>query len=180
MLFYFMLDCDDGYDVSDFYGIDFWCGDYGDFVEVICIVRDCGICVIVDFVINYILDWYFWFFVVKCSVFFLYCDYYVWWDDVLLKGQQNVVFFGQVDGIWMKDEVLGQWYQYSFYEYQFDFNIVNFVVWDEIVKVIGFWLQLGVLGFWVDVVLFFFEVFCGVEIFDFYEFLCDIWWFFQW
>ena len=174
MPFYPTPDRDDGYDVSDFYGIDPRRGDHGDFVEVIRTARDRGIRVIVDLVINHTSDRHPWFLAAKRSVSSPYRDYYVWRDDAPPKGQQNAVFPGQADGIWTKDEASGQWYQHSFYEHQPDLNIANPAVRDEIAKVIGFWLQLGVSGFRVDAVPFLLEVPRGAEIPDPHELLRDI------
>lgn len=81
LLFYLLLCCDDGYDIVDYCDVYF---DYGMLVDVwcfICEVYVCGICVIVEFVINYMLDQYLWFQCVCCvKLGFMYCDYYVWFD----------------------------------------------------------------------------------------------------
>ncbi|MEU4015721.1 alpha-amylase family protein [Microbacterium sp. NPDC028030] len=174
MPFYPTPDRDDGYDVSDFYGIDPRLGDHGDFVEVVRTARDRGMRVIVDLVINHTSDRHPWFLAAKRSVSSPYRDYYVWRDDAPPKGQQNAVFPGQADGIWTKDEASGQWYQHSFYEHQPDLNIANPAVRDEIAKVIGFWLQLGVSGFRVDAVPFLLEVPRGADVPDPHELLRDI------
>ncbi len=158
MPFYPTPDRDDGYDVSDFYGVDSRLGNHGDLVEVIRTARDRGMRVIVDLVINHTSDRHPWFLAAKRSVNSPFRDYYVWRDDPPPKGQKNAVFPGQANGIWGKDEKSGQWYQHSFYEHQPDLNIANPRVRDEIAKVIGFWLQLGISGFRVDAVPFFLEI----------------------
>ena len=61
MPFYPSPDRDDGYDVSDFYGVDSRLGTHGDFVEVIRTARDRGMRVIVDLVINHTSDRHPWF-----------------------------------------------------------------------------------------------------------------------
>ena len=158
MPFYPTPDRDDGYDVSDFYGIDPRLGTHGDLVEVIRTARDRGMRVIVDLVVNHTSDRHPWFLAATRSVDSPYRDYYVWRDDAPPKGQKNAVFPGQANGIWGKDEKSGQWYQHSFYEHQPDLNIANPKVRDEIAKVIGFWLQLGISGFRVDAVPFLLEI----------------------
>ena len=52
---------DDGYDISDFYGIDPRLGDFGDFVEMIRMTQDHGIRVIIDLVVNHTSDQHPWF-----------------------------------------------------------------------------------------------------------------------
>ncbi|MCS3843580.1 alpha-amylase family protein [Microbacterium sp. AK031] len=174
MPFYPTPDRDDGYDVSDFYGVDSRLGNHGDLVEVIRTARDRGMRVIVDLVINHTSDRHPWFLAAKRSVNSPFRDYYVWRDDPPPKGQKNAVFPGQANGIWGKDEKSGQWYQHSFYEHQPDLNIANPRVRDEIAKVIGFWLQLGISGFRVDAVPFFLEIPEGAGIPEPHDLLRDI------
>ena len=59
--------------------------------------------------------------------------------------------------IWTYDEKAGSHYLHRFYRHQPDLNVANPAVRDEIQKVIGFWLELGVSGFRVDAVPFFIE-----------------------
>jgi glycosidase len=65
-----------------------------------------------------------------------------------------VVFPDQEDSIWEYDERSGEWYLHHFYKHQPDLNIDNPAVRDEISKVMGFWMELGVSGFRVDAVPF--------------------------
>lgn len=174
MPFYPTPDRDDGYDVSDFYGIDPRLGNHGDLVEVIRTARDRGMRVIVDLVINHTSDRHPWFVSALRSVDSPYRDYYVWRSDAPPKGQKNAVFPGQANGIWGKDEKSGQWYQHSFYEHQPDLNLANPRVRDEIAKIIGFWLQLGISGFRVDAVPFLLEIPEGVDIPEPHDMLRDI------
>lgn len=174
MPFYPTPDRDDGYDVSDFYGIDPRFGHHGDLVEVLRTARDRGMRVIVDLVVNHTSDRHPWFLAAKRSVNSPYRDYYVWRDDAPPKSQKNAVFPGQADGIWEKDEKSGQWYQHSFYPHQPDLNVANPAVRDEIAKVIGFWLELGVSGFRVDAVPFLLEAPEGYQLRDPHELLLDM------
>jgi trehalose synthase len=174
MPFYPSPDLDDGYDVTDFYGVDPRYGSHGDLVEVIRTARDRGIRVIVDLVVNHTSDRHPWFRAALRSVDSPFRDFYVWRGDPPPKGQRNAVFPGEADGIWELDEKSGQWYQHSFYPHQPDLNIANPRVRDEIAKTIGFWLQLGISGFRVDAVPFFLEVPEGADIPDPHELLRDM------
>ncbi|WP_108719449.1 alpha-amylase family protein [Miniimonas sp. S16] len=157
MPFYPTPDLDDGYDVSDFYGVDPRLGTHGDLVEVIRTANDRGMRVIVDLIVNHTSDRHPWFRSALRSVDSPYRDYYVWREDPPPADEPNEVFPGEVDGMWEKDERSGQWYLHSFYAHQPDLNIGNPKVRDEIAKTIGFWLQLGVSGFRVDAVPYFLE-----------------------
>ncbi|MGK3951542.1 alpha-amylase family protein [Microbacterium sp. I2] len=174
MPFYPTPDRDDGYDVTDFFGVDSRLGDHGTFVEMVRTAKDRGMRVIVDLVINHTSDRHPWFVSAKRSVNSPYRDYYVWRDDPPPKGQKNSVFPGEADGIWTKDEKSGQWYLHSFYEHQPDLNVANPRVRDEIARTIGFWLQLGVAGFRVDAVPFLLEVPEGAEMANPHDFLRDV------
>ena len=73
------------------------------------------------------------------------------------QKKSDVVFPDAEDSIWARDEKAGQWYLHHFYSHQPDLNISNPAVRDEIAKIAGFWLELGVDGFRVDAVPFLLE-----------------------
>lgn len=153
MPFYPSPDRDDGYDISDFLGVDRRLGDLGDFVEVIRIAGDRGMRVIVDLVVNHTSDQHPWFKAARASRNSPFRDFYVWRDEPP-KRQPEPVFPDQETSDWQYDEKAGQYYQHVFYRQQPDLNITNERVRDEIAKVVGFWVQLGVSGFRVDAVPF--------------------------
>ena len=153
MPFFPTPDKDDGYDITDFYGIDPRLGNHGDFVEVVRTARDRGMRVIVDLVVNHTSDKHPWFIEARKSKDNPYRDYYVW-RDTPPKNQPAPVFPDVEDSVWELDKKTGQYYLHSFYKFQPDLNVTNPRVRDEIIKVMGFWLQLGVSGFRVDAVPF--------------------------
>ncbi len=67
----------------------------------------------------------------------------------------EVVFPDQEDSVWQYDDQAGQYYLHQFYKHQPDLNITSPRVRDEIAKIMGFWLELGLSGFQVDAVPFF-------------------------
>jgi trehalose synthase len=144
---------DDGYDITDFYGVDTKLGHFGDFVEVIRIARDRGMRVIVDLVANHTSDQHPWFKAARSSPDSPFRDYYVWRDEPP-ADQPPPVFPDVETSDWEWDEKAGQYYHHVFYKQQPDLNITNEKVRDELAKVIGFWLELGVSGFRVDAVPF--------------------------
>ncbi|GAA4285824.1 alpha-amylase family protein [Georgenia daeguensis] len=146
---------DDGYDVSDFYGVDPRLGTHGEVVELVRTAKDRGLRVIVDLLVNHTSDQHPWFKEARKSKDNPYRDYYVWRSDPPPDTSDQVVFPDQEDSIWEKDEKTGEWYLHHFYKHQPDLNIANRKVQDAIAKVMGFWLQLGIDGFRVDAVPFF-------------------------
>lgn len=173
MPFYPTADRDDGYDVTDFYGVDPRLGSHGDLVEVIRSARDRGIRVIVDLVVNHTSDRHPWFVSARRSRNSPFRDFYVWRDEPPANNV-NTVFPGEESTLWELDEKSGQYYLHSFYSHQPDLNIANPSVRDEIAKTIGFWLQLGISGFRVDAVPFLLEVPEREEMRDPHEYLRDL------
>jgi len=173
MPFYPSPDRDDGYDISDYYGVDPRLGTHGDFVEVIRTAEDRGMRVIVDLVVNHTSDKHPWFVSARRSRNSPYRDFYVWRDEPPAK-EQPTVFPGEEASVWEYDERTDQYFQHVFYKHQPDVNIANPKVRDEIAKTIGFWLALGVSGFRIDAVPFLIEPPKGVDISDPHEFLRDV------
>jgi trehalose synthase len=147
---------DDGYDIVDFYSVDPRLGSLGDLVEVIRTANDRGIRVIADLVINHTSDKHPWFRSARASRSSPYRDYYVWRDEPP-ENEGAPVFPDAETSNWELDERTGQYYQHIFYREQPDLNITNPAVRDEIARIMGFWLQLGLSGFRVDAVPFLLE-----------------------
>ena len=158
MPFYPTPDRDDGYDIVDFYGVDHRLGTLGDFVELVRTARDRGMRVIVDLVVNHTSDQHPWFQSARSDPSSPYRDWYVWTDDPEDHEQMEEVFPGQQKGVWAYDRKAKQYYLHRFYGHQPDLNIANPAVREEIARIIGFWLQVGVSGFRVDAVPFLLEL----------------------
>ena len=154
MPFYPTADRDDGYDITDFYGVDPRLGDAGDLVELIRTARDRGIRVIADLVVNHTSDRHPWFRSARSSPDSPYRDFYVWRTDEPPPTGDQVVFPDQETGIWTYDERAEAWYRHRFYRHQPDLNTANPAVRDAIAKVVGYWAELGLAGFRVDAVPF--------------------------
>ncbi|QIK77130.1 alpha-amylase family protein [Nocardioides piscis] len=150
MPFYPSPDRDDGYDITDFYGVDPRLGNHGQLVEVIRTAHDRGINVIADLVINHTSDRHPWFKAARRSVDNPFRDYYVWRDTTPPDTSKQVVFPDKEDSIWELDDKTGQWYLHHFYKHQPDLNLANPAVVEEILRTVGFWLELGFDGFRVD------------------------------
>ena len=157
MPFYPSPDRDDGYDITDFYGVDPRLGTVGEFVEFVRTARDRGIRVIADLVVNHTSVQHPWFQQARSSRDNPYRDWYVWVDEPPADGPQGVTFPDKENSLWQFDEETGQYFLHRFYKFQPDLNIDNPAVRDEIARIIGFWMQLGLSGFRVDAVPFLLE-----------------------
>jgi trehalose synthase len=154
MPFFPTTDRDDGYDITDYYGVDPRLGTHGDFVEVIRTARDRGMRVIIDLVLNHTSDKHPWFRSARRSERSPYRNYYVWRSDPPPDTSAEVVFPDKEDSLWQYDDAAGAWYFHRFYRTQPDLNITEPRVRDEMLKTMGFWLELGISGFRVDAVPF--------------------------
>ncbi|WP_243229700.1 alpha-amylase family protein [Microbacterium sp. CIAB417] len=146
-------DLDDGYDITDFTGVDPRLGDLGGFVELLRIAHDRGIRVIMDLVVNHTSDRHPWFRSARRSRSSRHRNYYVWRDRPP-RTSQKTVFPGEEDSVWEHDERTDQYYLHSFYRHQPDLNLAEPAVRAEIARVVGFWTELGVDGFRLDAVPF--------------------------
>jgi maltose alpha-D-glucosyltransferase/alpha-amylase len=145
---------DDGYDISDYYGVDPKYGTLGDFVEFTHGCHQRGIRVIIDLVVNHTSDQHAWFKDARNSKDSKYRDWYVWSDKKPANANKGMVFPGVQKSTWTHDKEARAWFFHRFYDFQPDLNTSNPHVQAEILKIMGFWLQLGVSGFRMDAVPF--------------------------
>jgi maltose alpha-D-glucosyltransferase / alpha-amylase len=148
---------DNGYDVTDFYAVDPRLGTLGDFVAFTHAAHDRGLRVIIDLVANHTSIDHPWFQEARQDPNSRYRDWYVWSKEKPENIHEGVVFPGVQDTTWTYDEVAQAWYMHRFYPHQADLNIANPEVREELEKIMGFWLQLGVSGFRLDAVPFLIE-----------------------
>lgn len=141
---------DDGYDVSDFYGVDPRLGTLGDFVDFVRQARERGLRVLIDLVVNHTSDQHPWFREARKTPASHYRDFYIWSREKPANAEKGVVFPGPQKSVWSYDKEAGEYYHHQFYEHQPDLNIANPLVRDEICKIMGFWLELGISGFRLD------------------------------
>ncbi|UPV76303.1 alpha-amylase family protein (plasmid) [Halorussus limi] len=143
---------DNGYDVTDYYGVDDRHGTLGDFVEFVREADRRGIRVIIDLVVNHTSDQHPWFRRAREDPDSKHRDFYVWREDLPDEPDphRGPVFPGEEDNVWSYDEEAEAFYYHRFYHYQPDLNLANPAVREEIRKIMGFWLELGVSGFRVD------------------------------
>ena len=145
---------DDGYDISNYYEVDPRYGTLGDFVEFTHAAQERGIRVIIDLVVNHTSNEHSWFKEARRDPKSKYRDWYVWSKKKPRSANQGMVFPGVQKSTWSYDSVARAWYFHRFYDFQPDLNTANLHVQAEILKIMGFWIQLGVCGFRMDAVPF--------------------------
>jgi maltose alpha-D-glucosyltransferase/alpha-amylase len=141
---------DDGYDISDYYNVNPAFGSLGDFVEFTHGAKQRGIRVLIDLVINHTSNEHPWFQQARRDGQSQYRDWYLWSKKRPPQSNKGMVFPGVQKSTWSYDAVAKQWYFHRFYDFQPDLNTSNPAVQAEILKIMGFWIQLGVSGFRMD------------------------------
>jgi maltose alpha-D-glucosyltransferase/alpha-amylase len=145
---------DDGYDIADYYGVDQRYGTLGDFVEFTHGCEQRGMRVLIDLVVNHTSDQHPWFQSARQDPASPYRDWYVWSKKKPAHSGEGIVFPGVQTSTWTRDAAADAYYFHRFYDFQPDLDTANPAVQAEILKIMGFWLQLGVSGFRMDAVPF--------------------------
>ena len=145
---------DDGYDVSDYYAVNPAFGSLGDFVEFTHGAKQRGIRVLIDLVVNHTSNEHPWFQEARRDPKSRYRDWYVWSKRRPPHAKEGMAFPGVQKATWTYDEVAKAWYFHRFYDFQPDLNTAHPDVHAELLKIMGFWIQLGVSGFRMDAVPF--------------------------
>jgi maltose alpha-D-glucosyltransferase/alpha-amylase len=149
---------DDGYDVTDYYGVSPRLGTLGDFVELLHEASNLGIRVIIDLVVNHTSNEHPWFAAACKDRTSPYRDWYVWSESRPRDLRAGIVFPEHQKSTWSRRRDAGGWYYHRFYDFEPDLDIANADVRREILRVVNFWLQLGVSGFRVDAAPFVIEL----------------------
>lgn len=145
---------DNGYDISDYYSVNPAYGTLGDFVEFTHAAKQRGIRVLIDLVVNHTSDQHPWFKEARRDPKSKYRDWYVWSKKKPTNANKGMVFPGVQKSTWTHDPVAKEYYFHRFYDFQPDLNTSNPEVLAEILRIMGFWIQLGVSGFRMDAVPF--------------------------
>jgi len=141
---------DDGYDVTDYYSVHPQIGSLGDFADLVNEASSHGIRVMIDLVVNHTSNEHPWFQSARSDPKSPYRDWYVWSDERPADIRQGVVFPHHQATTWTRDRKAERWYFHRFYDFEPDLDSANPHVHDELLRIIGFWLQLGVAGFRMD------------------------------
>ncbi|AWN42501.1 alpha-amylase family protein [Methylobacterium durans] len=145
---------DGGYDISDYYGVDPDYGSLGDFVAFTHAAKQRGLRVIIDLVVNHTSDRHRWFQSARSDPGSPYRDWYVWSEEKPANADEGMVFPGVQKTTWTYDAQAKAYYFHRFFDFQPDLNTANPEVRAEILKIMGFWIELGVSGFRMDAVPF--------------------------
>ncbi len=149
---------DDGYDISDYFGINPDYGTIADFKKFVQQAHARGIRIITELVINHTSDAHPWFQRSRrAEPGTAWRDFYVWSDSTNRYPQARIIFKDFERSNWTWDPVAEAYYWHRFYSHQPDLNFDNPRVQREILRVFDFWFKLGVDGVRLDAVPYLFE-----------------------
>jgi len=143
---------DDGYDVSDYCAVHPTYGTLDDFKKFLAEAHKRGLRVIVEMVLNHTSDQHPWFIESRSSHDNPKRDWYVWSDTDDKYRDARIIFVDTELSNWAWDPVSKSYYWHRFFNHQPDLNWDNPVVFEEMWKVMKFWLDIGVDGFRLDAV----------------------------
>ena len=149
---------DDGYDTADYFDVHPIYGTLADFKTFLKEAHRRGLRVITELVLNHTSDQHPWFQRARrAKPGSRWRNYYVW-SDTSEKYKDTRIIFKDIEvSNWTWDDAAGAYYWHRFFSHQPDLNWENPEVYDEMVKVIDFWFDLGVDGLRLDAVPYLYE-----------------------
>ncbi|HRF71525.1 MAG TPA: alpha-amylase family protein, partial [Accumulibacter sp.] len=144
---------DDGYDISDYRNVS---PDYGNRNDARVFIREAhrrGLRVITELVINHTSDQHPWFQAARrAPAGSKKRDFYVWSDTDKKFPETRIIFTDTEKSNWAWDEVAGAYYWHRFFSHQPDLNHNNPEVVKAVIRIMRFWLDLGVDGLRLDAI----------------------------
>ena len=138
---------DNGYDISDYTGVDPVFGTLADLDELIAALHGRGIRLVLDVVLNHTSDQHPWFVESRSSRANPRRDWY-WWREQPPNDWESL-FGGPA---WQLDETTGEYYLHTFAREQPDLDWGNEEVRTAVATMLRWWLDRGVDGFRLDVI----------------------------
>src|SRR6202012_2548481 len=143
----------DGYDIAEYRDVH---PEYGKLADVKRFIREAharGIRVITELVINHTSDQHPWFQRArKAKPGSAARNFYVWSDTDKAYAGTRIIFCDTEKSNWTWDDEAKAYYWHRFFSHQPDLNYDNPQVLKEVLRVMDFWLEMGVDGLRLDAV----------------------------
>jgi len=144
---------DDGYDTADYRNVHPSYGTMRDFRRFVRAAHDRGLKVITELVVNHTSDQHPWFQRARRARKGSNArNYYVWSDDDKKWSETRIIFCDTEQSNWTWDPVAEQYYWHRFFSHQPDLNYDNPRVFEEVLRIMKFWLDAGVDGMRLDAI----------------------------
>jgi maltose alpha-D-glucosyltransferase/alpha-amylase len=138
---------DDGYDIAEYHDVHSSYGTLDDFRRLVRASHERRMQVVIELVINHTSDQHPWFIRAReAPPGSIERDFYVWSDTDDRYRDARVIFGDTERSNWTWDPAAGAYYWHRFFHHQPDLNYDNPAVVQEVLKVLDFWLALGVDG----------------------------------
>ena len=149
---------DDGYDISDYMSVHPDVGTLHDFKNFLREAHQRGLKVMTELVVNHTSDQHPWFQEARrAPINSAARKFYVWSDMPDRYQEARIIFKDFETSNWAWDPIAKAYYWHRFYDHQPDLNYDNLHVQQAVIKVMDFWLKLGVDGLRLDAVPYLFE-----------------------
>jgi len=149
---------DDGFDVVEHCDIHLDYGTLADFRLFLKEAHRRGIRVITELILNHTSDQHPWFQRSrKARAGSRYKDYYVWSDTPDKYKEARIMFTDEESSNWSWDNEAKAYFWHRFYRHQPELNFENPEIQLEMIKIVDFWMKMGVDGFRLPSVPFLFE-----------------------
>jgi maltose alpha-D-glucosyltransferase/alpha-amylase len=149
---------DDGYDIADYNAINPIYGKMSDFKLFLREAHRRGLRVITELVINHTSDQHPWFRRArKAPPGSRARNFYVWSDTYDKYTEARIIFKDFETSNWTWDETANAYYWHRFYGHQPDLNYDNPAVRSAVLRVVDFWLGMGIDGLRLDAVPYLYE-----------------------
>ncbi|MFA7404692.1 MAG: maltose alpha-D-glucosyltransferase [Pelobacteraceae bacterium] len=149
---------DDGYDIADYYNVNPIYNSLREFKQFLNAAHARGIRVITELVLNHTSDQHPWFQRARLAKQgSVQRNYYVWSDTPEKYREARIIFQDFETSNWTWDPVAKAYYWHRFYSHQPDLNFDNPKVQSEMLRVIDFWMRMGVDGVRLDAVPYLYE-----------------------
>jgi maltose alpha-D-glucosyltransferase / alpha-amylase len=144
---------DDGYDISDYMNVHPMYGTLEDFQTFLDAAHARDFQVMIELVVNHTSDQHPWFQAARLAPpGSLARDFYVWRDTDEKYKDARIIFTDTEKSNWAWDPVARQYYWHRFFSHQPDLNYDNPRVVEEMIKVMRFWLDMGVDALRMDAI----------------------------
>ncbi|MFS4493992.1 glycoside hydrolase family 13 protein [Maribacter sp. 2308TA10-17] len=145
---------DNGYDISDYRSIMREFGTMSDFDELLVGMKERGLKLVMDLVVNHTSDEHNWFKESRKSRHNPYRDYYHWWPAEKGIPPKRWSYFDVESNAWKYDATTDAYFLHYFSVKQPDLKWENSKVRQEVYDLMQFWFEKGVDGFRMDVISF--------------------------
>jgi maltose alpha-D-glucosyltransferase/alpha-amylase len=144
---------DDGYDISDYQSVHPSYGTLDDFKKFLDAAHERDLQVMIELVMNHTSDQHPWFQAARIAPpGSPERDFYVWNDNDQKYSDARIIFTDTEKSNWTWDPVAKAYFWHRFFSHQPDLNYDNPRVVEEMLKVLRFWLDMGVDALRVDAI----------------------------